>query len=168
MKKDEDANCIKKDTVFEKNVMTSLFDVRTGHHYNRSSVNLLFPAIISDNLDILRCVMRYTMGGLEVLRDKDVIPAEKPKKVNVCYNDDFSDEEYSDCSCDSDFCDSSMEEEEENAMEVEDREEDEPDTENSEYADSDEEDMKAMQQFREGGKKTEVKRRNVSQEERDS
>ena len=53
-------------------------------------------------------------------------------------------------------------------MEVEDREEDEPDTENSEYADSDEEDMKAMQQFREGGKKTEVKRRNVSQEERDS
>ena len=32
----------------------------------------------------------------------------------------------------------------------------------------DEEDMKAMQQFREGGKKTEVKRRNVSQEERDS
>ena len=156
MKKDEEANCVKKDAVFEHNIMTSLFEVIAARRYNKNSVNLLFPAIINDNLDILRCVMQYTMGGLEVLREKDLIPAEKPKKVNPYY-DDFSDEEYSDYSCESD-----MEEEEENAMEVEDREEEEPDTENSEYADSDEEDMKAMQQFREGGKKTDINRRNVS------
>ena len=160
MEKDEKAHRVKKEEVFEKSIMNSVFSARVSRSYNDHSVNLLFPAIMSDNIDILRCVMRYTMGGLEVLRDKDVNPTEKPKKVKhaLGYND-YSDEELSDCS---DFSDMEEEENSENAMEVEDdREEGEPESEASEYADSDEEDMKAMRQFREEGKKTDTTRKNV-------
>lgn len=151
LQKDVEANRFKdEEKHIEKSVMNVIFTANNEYSYNSKNTNLFFPAVASDNLDVIHVLMKYTMLGLEVLREQDVKP--KEKKGKVVHDDDVSDEEYSD-SCD---------EEESDKMEVEDDKEEEANqkpSEDSEYADSDEEEMRSMQQFRTEGKKAEEARR---------
>ena len=152
LKKDVEANRFKdEEKHIEKSVMNVIFTASNDYSYNNTDTNLFFPAVASDNLDMIHILMKYTMLGLEVLREQDVKP--KEKKGKVVHDDDISDEEYSD-SCDEDDSDK---------MDVEDDKEEEEmnqkPSEDSEYADSDEEEMRSMQQFRAEGKKGEEARR---------
>lgn len=121
--------------------------------------------MMNDAEAMLRAVVRNTFGSLNVLREQDVKREEK-KKVKrqlgsameveddewVCLcgvrRSEYDDSEY-------DYSDSESESEKEEVMDVEDDEEEEEgekESVESEYADSDEEEMKAMRQFREEGK----------------
>ena len=109
---------------------------------------------MNDAEAMLRAVVRYTFGSLNVLREQDVKREEKKKvKRQLGSGMDVEDDEWV-CACGvrrSEYDDSEKEE----AMDVEDDEEEEEgekESVESEYADSDEEEMKAMRQFREEGK----------------
>ena len=119
---------------------------------------------MNDAEAMLRAVVRNTFGSLNVLREQDVKREEKKKvKRQLGSGMDVEDDEWV-CACgvrrseyddsEYDYSDSESESEKEEAMDVEDDEEEEEGEESveSEYADSDEEEMKAMRQFREEGK----------------
>ena len=120
--------------------------------------------VMNDAEAMLRAVVRYTFGSLNVLREQDMKREEKKKVkrqlgsameveddewARACgvRRSEYDDSEY-------DYSDSDSESEKEEVMDVEDDEEEEGEKESveSEYADSDEEEMKAMRQFREEGK----------------
>lgn len=120
--------------------------------------------MMNDAEAMLRAVVRNTFGSLNVLREQDVKREEKKKvKRQLGSGMDVEDDEWV-CACgvrrseyddsEYDYSDSESESEKEEAMDVEDDEEEEEGEESveSEYADSDEEEMKAMRQFREEGK----------------
>lgn len=120
---------------------------------------------MNDAEAMLRAVVRNTFGSLNVLREQDVKREEKKKvKRQLGSGMDVEDDEWV-CACgvrrseyddsEYDYSDSESESEKEEAMDVEDDEEEEEgekESVESEYADSDEEEMKAMRQFREEGK----------------
>ena len=119
---------------------------------------------MNDAEAMLRAVVRNTFGSLNVLREQDVKREEKKTvKRQLGSAMDVEDDEWV-CACgvrrseyddsEYDYSDSESESEKEEAMDVEDDEEEEEGEESveSEYADSDEEEMKAMRQFREEGK----------------
>lgn len=128
--------------------------------------------MMNDAAEELRVLLRYTFGSLNVLREQDVAPKEKKVKRKlesvVCDECGWrrvvrsreSDSEY-----DSECYSYSEEEEEkkEEEMDVEDDEEEKEEEEEveSEYADSDEEEMRAMRQFRDEGKQDTSRLRNV-------
>ena len=186
LQKDLEANRVKPEDKLDHSLLHSLFSTDISFYsHNKTSSNVYLPILMNDNLDMLRVLIQFNMGGLEVLREVDVKEEKKTKKHRLGSNggnsrymmEEFSDEEMdlSDCcSCDDDEEEDIMmdtENQEEVDMEVEDEElkrkeeseeEDEEKSEESEYADSDEEEMRAMRAFREEGKKTEeVKRNNV-------
>ena len=121
--------------------------------------------MMNDAEAMLRAVVRNTFGSLNVLREQDVKREEKKKvKRQLGSGMDVEDDEWV-CACgvrrseyddsEYDYSDSESESEKEEAMDVEDDEEEEEgekESVESEYADSDEEEMKAMRQFREEGK----------------
>lgn len=126
--------------------------------------NLMALCMMNDAEAMLRAVVRNTFGSLNVLREQDVKREEKKKvKRQLGSGMDVEDDEWV-CACgvrrseyddsEYDYSDSESESEKEEAMDVEDDEEEEEGEESveSEYADSDEEEMKAMRQFREEGK----------------
>lgn len=127
--------------------------------------NLMALCMMNDAEAMLRAVVRYTFGSLNVLREQDVKREEKKKvKRQLGSGMDVEDDEWV-CACgvrrseyddsEYDYSDSESESEKEEAMDVEDDEEEEEgekESVESEYADSDEEEMKAMRQFREEGK----------------
>ena len=120
---------------------------------------------MNDAEAMLRAVVRNTFGSLNVLREQDVKREEKKTvKRQLGSAMDVEDDEWV-CACgvrrseyddsEYDYSDSESESEKEEAMDVEDDEEEEEgekESVESEYADSDEEEMKAMRQFREEGK----------------
>lgn len=121
--------------------------------------------MMNDAEAMLRAVVRNTFGSLNVLREQDVKREEKKKvKRQLGSGMDVEDDEWV-CACgvrrseyddsEYDYSDSESESEKEEVMDVEDDEEEEEgekESVESEYADSDEEEMKAMRQFREEGK----------------
>lgn len=119
--------------------------------------------MMNDAEAMLRAVVRYTFGSLNVLREQDVKREEKKTvKRQLGSGMDVEDDEWV-CACgvrrseydDSEYDYSDSESEKEEVMDVEDDEEEEEgekESVESEYADSDEEEMKAMRQFREEGK----------------
>ena len=121
--------------------------------------------MMNDAEAMLRAVVRNTFGSLNVLREQDVKREEKKKvKRQLGSGMDVEDDEWV-CACgvrrseyddsEYDYSDSESESEKEEVMNVEDDEEEEEgekESVESEYADSDEEEMKAMRQFREEGK----------------
>lgn len=127
--------------------------------------NLMALCMMNDAEAMLRAVVRYTFGSLNVLREQDVKREEKKTvKRQLGSGMDVEDDEWV-CACgvrrseyddsEYDYSDSESESEKEEAMDVEDDEEEEEgekESVESEYADSDEEEMKAMRQFREEGK----------------
>lgn len=127
--------------------------------------NLMALCMMNDAEAMLRAVVRNTFGSLNVLREQDVKREEKKKvKRQLGSGMDVEDDEWV-CACgvrrseyddsEYDYSDSESESEKEEAMDVEDDEEEEEgekESVESEYADSDEEEMKAMRQFREEGK----------------
>lgn len=125
--------------------------------------NLMALCMMNDAEAMLRAVVRNTFGSLNVLREQDVKREEKKKvKRQLGSGMDVEDDEWV-CACgvrrseydDSEYDYSDSESENEEAMDVEDDEEEEEgekESVESEYADSDEEEMKAMRQFREEGK----------------
>ena len=127
--------------------------------------NLMALCMMNDAEAMLRAVVRYTFGSLNVLREQDVKREEKKKvKRQLGSGMDVEDDEWV-CACgvrrseyddsEYDYSDSDSESEKEEVMDVEDDEEEEEgekESVESEYADSDEEEMKAMRQFREEGK----------------
>lgn len=126
--------------------------------------NLMALCMMNDAEAMLRAVVRNTFGSLNVLREQDVKREEKKTvKRQLGSAMDVEDDEWV-CACgvrrseyddsEYDYSDSESESEKEEAMDVEDDEEEEEGEESveSEYADSDEEEMKAMRQFREEGK----------------
>ena len=120
---------------------------------------------MNDAEAMLRAVVRYTFGSLNVLREQDVKREEKKTvKRQLGSAMEVEDDEWV-CLCgvrcseyddsEYDYSDSESESEKEEVMDVEDDEEEEEgekESVESEYADSDEEEMKAMRQFREEGK----------------
>ena len=125
--------------------------------------NLLALCMMNDTEAILRAVVRYTFGSLNVLREQDVKREEKKTvKRQLGSAMEVEDDEWvracgvrrSEYDSEYDYSESESESEKEEVMEVEDDEEEEGEKESveSEYADSDEEEMKAMRQFREEGK----------------
>ena len=137
-----------------------------------SPANVLEVCMMNDAAEELRVLVRYTFGSLNVLREQDVAPKEKKvkRKLESVVCDEWvwrgvvrsreSDSEY-----DSECYSYSEEEEEEKKeeMDVEDDEEEKEEEEEveSEYADSDEEEMRAMRQFRDEGKQDTARLRNV-------
>ena len=127
--------------------------------------NLMALCMMNDAEAMLRAVVRNTFGSLNVLREQDVKREEKKTvKRQLGSAMDVEDDEWV-CACgvrrseyddsEYDYSDSESESEKEEAMDVEDDEEEEEgekESVESEYADSDEEEMKAMRQFREEGK----------------
>ena len=127
--------------------------------------NLMALCMMNDAEAMLRAVVRYTFGSLNVLREQDVKREEKKKvKRQLGSAMEVEDDEWV-CLCgvrcseyddsEYDYSDSESESEKEEVMDVEDDEEEEEgekESVESEYADSDEEEMKAMRQFREEGK----------------
>ena len=127
--------------------------------------NLMALCMMNDAEAMLRAVVRNTFGSLNVLREQDVKREEKKKvKRQLGSAMEVEDDEWV-CLCgvrcseyddsEYDYTDSESESEKEEAMDVEDDEEEEEgekESVESEYADSDEEEMKAMRQFREEGK----------------
>ena len=127
--------------------------------------NLMALCMMNDAEAMLRAVVRNTFGSLNVLREQDVKREEKKTvKRQLGSGMDVEDDEWV-CACgvrrseyddsEYDYSDSESESEKEEAMDVEDDEEEEEgekESVESEYADSDEEEMKAMRQFREEGK----------------
>lgn len=127
--------------------------------------NLMALCMMNDAEAMLRAVVRNTFGSLNVLREQDVKREEKKKvKRQLGSAMEVEDDEWV-CLCgvrcseyddsEYDYSDSESESEKEEAMDVEDDEEEEEgekESVESEYADSDEEEMKAMRQFREEGK----------------
>ena len=127
--------------------------------------NLMALCMMNDAEAMLRAVVRNTFGSLNVLREQDVKREEKKKvKRQLGSGMDGEDDEWV-CACgvrrseyddsEYDYSDSESESEKEEVMDVEDDEEEEEgekESVESEYADSDEEEMKAMRQFREEGK----------------
>ena len=121
--------------------------------------------MMNDAEAMLRAVVRNTFGSLNVLREQDVKREEKKTvKRQLGSAMDVEDDEWV-CLCgvrcseyddsEYDYSDSESESEKEEVMDVEDDEEEEEgekESVESEYADSDEEEMKAMRQFREEGK----------------
>lgn len=121
--------------------------------------------MMNDAEAMLRAVVRNTFGSLNVLREQDVKREEKKKvKRQLGSAMEVEDDEWV-CLCgvrcseyddsEYDYSDSESESEKEEVMDVEDDEEEEEgekESVESEYADSDEEEMKAMRQFREEGK----------------
>ena len=121
--------------------------------------------MMNDAEAMLRAVVRYTFGSLNVLREQDVKREEKKTvKRQLGSAMEVEDDEWV-CLCgvrcseyddsEYDYSDSESESEKEEVMDVEDDEEEEEgekESVESEYADSDEEEMKAMRQFREEGK----------------
>ena len=82
LKKDVEANRFKdEEKHIEKSVMNVIFTANNEYSYNSKNTNLFFPAVASDNLDVIHVLMKYTMLGLEVLREQDVKPKEKKGKV---------------------------------------------------------------------------------------
>ena len=124
------------------------------------NTDVMIPAIMNDNVPMIRLLMQYTMLGLNVLRAKDVEPkkAVVKRRLNNSYNNN-SDDDWSDCSYSDEEERKPSAMEEENDAEV--NEEGKVDEEESEYADSDEEEMKALRQFKnEGNMNTDEKRQN--------
>lgn len=127
--------------------------------------NLMALCMMNDAEAMLRAVVRNTFGSLNVLREQDVKREEKKKvKRQLGSAMEVEDDEWV-CLCgvrcseyddsEYDYSDSESESEKEEVMDVEDDEEEEEgekESVESEYADSDEEEMKAMRQFREEGK----------------
>lgn len=129
--------------------------------------------MMNDAAEELRVLLRYTFGSLNVLREQDVAPKEKKvkRKLESVVCDECvwrrvvrsreSDSEY-DSECYS-YSEEEEEEKKEEEMDVEDDEEEKEEEEEveSEYADSDEEEMRAMRQFRDEGKQDTSRLRNV-------
>ena len=161
--KDLKANKVKQEEHKTKWLLNSLYGVDVSmnsyyYSYRTTYVDIIKPLIMNDNVPMIRLLMHYTFLGLNVLRAKDVEPKKdvvKRRLVNHYDDDsDFSDYSYSD---DYDDEDEEKKEELKKAMEEEnDKELNEEgkveEEEESEYADSDEEEMKALRQFKQEGK----------------
>ena len=171
--KDLKANKVKQEEHKTKWLLNSLYGVDVSmnsyyYSYRTTYVDIIKPLIMNDNVPMIRLLMHYTFLGLNVLRAKDVEPKKdvvKRRLVNHYDDDsDFSDYSYSD---DYDDEDEEKKEELKKAMEEEnDKELNEEgkveEEEESEYADSDEEEMKALRQFKQEGKaEVDEKRSNV-------
>ena len=161
--KDLKANKVKQEEHKTKWLLNALYgvDVSTNSYYysyRTTYVDIIKPLIMNDNVPMIRLLMHYTFLGLNVLRAKDVEPKKdvvKRRLVNHYDDDsDFSDYSYSDDYEDEDDekkeeLKKAMEEENDKELNEEGKVEEE---EESEYADSDEEEMKALRQFKQEGK----------------
>ena len=161
--KDLKANKVKQEDHKTKWLLNALYgvDVSTNSYYysyRTTYVDIIKPLIMNDNVPMIRLLMHYTFLGLNVLRAKDVEPKKdvvKRRLVNHYDDDsDFSDYSYSDDYEDEDEekkeeLKKAMEEENDKELNEEGKVEEE---EESEYADSDEEEMKALRQFKQEGK----------------
>ena len=161
--KDLKANKVKQEEHKTKWLLNSLYGVDVSmnsyyYSYRTTYVDIIKPLIMNDNVPMIRLLMHYTFLGLNVLRAKDVEPKKdvvKRRLVNHYDDDsDFSDYSYSDDYEDEDDekkeeLKKAMEEENDKELNEEGKVEEE---EESEYADSDEEEMKALRQFKQEGK----------------
>ena len=160
--KDLKANKVKQEDHKTKWLLNSIIGVNVSYRYYSMStqyVDIINPAIMNDNVAIIRLLMHYNLLGLNVLRAKDVEPKKNVVKRRLVNHYDYDDSDFSDYSYSDDYEDDDDERKEElkKAMEEEDDKElnDEgkvEEEEESEYADSDEEEMKALRQFKQEGK----------------
>ena len=153
IKKEEDRN-----SMIINRIITSNMTNNWGQY---TEVNLEFPCVMNDNMNMLRVLNQYTMCGLQILRDEDVkVPEKKVITRRITHVDD-DDECEEDCDSydesydDEDDDDKKMEVEEgnENDEEIKEEEEEEEEKEESEYADSDEEEMEALRAFKKDGRR---------------
>lgn len=161
--KDLKANKVKKEDHKTKWLLNSLFfeSTNTGYYsYYTKNVDIIKPAIMNDNVSMIRLLLHYCFLGLNVLRAKDVEPKKNVVKRRLVNHYDWDDSDFSDYSYSDEeeqVDDEEKKEELKKAMEEEDDKElneegKVEEEEESEYADSDEEEMKALRQFKQEGK----------------
>ena len=150
---------IKKEDERSSMIITSIIsgDYQRHSYYSPvTSVNVMIPCIVNDNMEMLRVLNQYTFLGLNILREDDVKEEKVVKRrLNNNYQNDYDDEwdseDYSDSDSEEEKRDDEMEIEGDKEMDEE-GEGEEDDSVESEYADSDEEEMKRLKAFKQDGR----------------